>query len=107
MTASHPTTKMPASAWARYYVEDCRFGLVRIPPGSKAPIHTGWNELGGYYDNPDEAERYYRQHPRDNMGVVHSASGTASFDDDHPEWTQIALEAVGINSEAILRHGCQ
>jgi hypothetical protein len=100
--------KSPAH-WAAHYVGTLRFAITKLRPGQKKPTHAKWNSEPwdaargtGYFTDPESAAVYYRQHPRDGIGVVHGPSGTAAFDVDHREWTQRAFAAVGLDLDAVL-----
>ncbi|MGH8479123.1 MAG: bifunctional DNA primase/polymerase, partial [Gammaproteobacteria bacterium] len=71
--------------WAARYIEKYRHALVQIPPGHKAPLHQGWNQLGGYVTDAGEARQRWDQLPDHGIGVVLSPSGLCSIDVDSPE----------------------
>src|SRR5262245_10677184 len=103
----------PRSEWARYYSSTFGLKLTHPNPGTKIPEYPRWNEPpeegkpGGYLDTPEAAEAFFRQHPNHNFGVVLGASGLASFDDDQPDLTRIALAAVGFDPDLIFAAGAQ
>ena len=74
--------------------------LVTMPAGSKAPNIPNWPERA--ISSPDDAERYYSQHPTHNVGLLHSASGTCALDIDHLENARTAFAAMGLDLDAIL-----
>ena len=86
----------PTSDLTRYL--ELGFGLVHVPPGTKAPRTSGWQ------DNPitttDAAVDVWRQ--GGGIGLHHGASRTAVLDIDHLEWATLAMAAVDIDLTALL-----
>jgi hypothetical protein len=82
---------------AAHYIE-LGFGLVTMPSGTKIPKAKKWQ------DNPittlKEARAKTNNAP--NIGVNHAHSGTCTLDVDDYELTKLALDAVGINLDALL-----
>lgn len=89
--------------YARHYTT-LGLALVPIPAGLKGPRESGWNEPHNTITTRDEAHRKFSGAPL-NMGVLHSASGTATLDVDHEEWATQALAAVGVDLTALLDTG--
>lgn len=94
------------SDWARFYTEKLGLALVPIMPGTKAPMGEGWNEPGGYYDNPEKAAHFWEEHPGYGMGMVLGPSRKATLDVDDMEGARKALGAVGLDLDSFLT-GCQ
>lgn len=102
--ATPPEPSAPRSEWARFYCGS-QLALVYIPPGSKAPKHTGWNRPGGYITDPTKAEAFWRKNPRHNLGAVLGPSRMVTFDGDQLEWSRKALAAVGLSLDEFLAVG--
>lgn len=102
---SPPDAQAPRSEWARYYCGVQAAALTWIPPAGKAPRHVGWNQPSGYLTDPDQAAEHWRIHPHHNLGLVLGPSGIATFDLDQLAWSRIALAAVGLDLEALLKLG--
>lgn len=93
---------LPLSArYARKYIERYGVALVRIEPGRKFPLHDRWNEPGGYFTDPAEAEDFYARHPNWSMGAVLGPSRLCSLDVDDVECTRLVLAEVGIDLDAL------
>lgn len=86
--------------FARHYTT-IGLALVPIPLGLKGPREAGWNEPHNTITTREEAHRKFSGVPL-NMGVLHSASHTATLDIDHPEWAAQALAAVGLSLDELL-----
>ncbi|ACO45491.2 bifunctional DNA primase/polymerase [Deinococcus deserti] len=87
--------------YAQHYTDTMGFGLVPIPQGQKGPRGTGWNKPeNALRDSVQAAARF--GHSGENMGLLHSVSGTAVIDVDHQEYAQMALAAVGIDLVALV-----
>lgn len=97
-----PEADASASAWAAYYVRAWGFALVPVPAGEKGPRHSGWNQPGGYFTDAEAAARHWSAHPRDNMGVLLSASSLVSVDVDEPAWASVACRALGLDLRALM-----
>lgn len=80
-----------------YYLE-LGFGLVHLPPKSKAPQGTGWQHHP--VTTPEGVAKAWLH--GGNIGLHHGASQTAVLDIDHPEWAVLALAAVNIDLNALL-----
>ncbi len=74
------------------------FGLVHIPPGTKVPRTSGWQDHP--ITNIEEAARVWNH--GGGLGLHHAASRTAVLDIDHPEWAALALAAVDIDLGKLL-----
>lgn len=95
----HPS---PPSAWARRYIETFNLALVPIEPGEKAPKGMGWNQPGGYIQNADAADIFWRANPNHNMGVVLGPSRVCSLDVDDVQWTRFVLfDQLGLDLDAM------
>ena len=95
-------TATPIAAWARRYIETFNLALVPIAPGEKAPKGNGWNQPGGYFTEAAEAERFWQEHPRHNMGVVLGPSRVCSLDvDDVPSTRQVLGDLLGMDLDAL------
>lgn len=86
----------PAELIPRYL--ELGFGLVKLPAGSKIPPGAAWQ------DNPITtlAEAKLVLNGGANVGVIHAHSGTATLDIDRYDEAKLALDAVGINLDALL-----
>jgi putative DNA primase/helicase len=82
---THPAPGASIADWAHYYVATCRFSLVPMEPGSKAPRGKGWNQPGGYFTEAGSAEIFWHANPQHGLGLLHSASLTCALDLDHPQ----------------------
>jgi putative DNA primase/helicase len=90
------------SDFARYYVETLNMALVPISPGEKGPKGQGWNQPGGYFTDPAGAEKFWRENPKFNMGVVHAPSRVCSLDVDDVRWTrQVLFDLLGLDLDAL------
>jgi hypothetical protein len=81
-----------------HYLESLGFGLVHVPPGTKGPNTTGWQD--NPITTPEQAAQVWRH--GGGLGLHHAASGTAVLDIDHLEWAELALAAVDIDLGALL-----
>lgn len=97
---------LTASEWARFYTEQMHFAIVPIKPGTKQPFEDDWNAPGHYFTDPQIAEKYWKLHPKQGMGLLHGPSRTAALDLDRPKEAAIALAAVGITLSDLTR-GCR
>ena len=92
----------PISLWARRYIETFGLALVAIEPGSKGPKGKGWNQPGGYITDAAEAEGFWQQNPRHNMGVVLGPSRVCSLDVDDVECTrQVLWDLLEVDLDAL------
>lgn len=82
-------------AHARDYIE-AGWSLCAIRPRSKEAYGSAWQK------RPRLAEHWERN-PDDGMGLIHGLSGTCSIDLDNLECATIALSAVGIDIQSLLR----
>ncbi len=75
-----------------------RLGLNLIPLryASKTPEGEHWNSLEKVLAGPRALRDFLCRPGGGGLGLLHSASGTATLDIDHGEWTEVALEAVGL-----------
>lgn len=83
--------------WAARYIAKFGVAVVCIPPGKKFPLGDGWNQPGGYFTDPAQAEAFYETHPDWNMGAVLGPSQLCSLDVDNVEWTQIICDEFGLD----------
>ncbi|HED8897134.1 TPA: bifunctional DNA primase/polymerase [Pseudomonas aeruginosa] len=96
------TSPRPISAWARRYIEQFGLALVPIDPGEKAPKGERWNQPGGYFTDPAQAEAFWTKHPKHNMGVVLGPSRVCSLDvDDVPATRQVLFDLLGLDLDAL------
>lgn len=93
------TQKGSPAHWAHHYTARLGLALVPIPHGLKGPRAPGWNDPANTVTDPHAAADLWQS--GQNMGVLHSASGTASLDVDHQEWATEALAAIGIDLPAL------
>lgn len=92
-----------AARAARYYTEKLGLALVLIEPRKKGPTGKGWNQPGGYYTDPAQAEALWQAHPEHNMGVVLSPSRVCSLDVDDMAGTRLLLdELLGIDLDGLV-----
>ncbi|MBQ10470.1 MAG: hypothetical protein CMJ45_02850, partial [Planctomyces sp.] len=84
---------------ARYYTMQ-GLCLVKIPPGQKKPLTTGWQR--NPIRKPTDAARHWSDHPNDNMGVLLGASGLVSLDVDDLDEARACLGRVGIDLDRLL-----
>jgi hypothetical protein len=69
--------------------------LCPVPPGTKGPRTTGWNEERNAITNPDVAIHM------DGVGLCHAYSGTASLDVDDWGRARTWLQAQGVDLDAL------
>lgn len=72
------------------------WALVPIPPRSKAPIATGWNERTAVLKSSVDLPAGW------NLGLAHAYSGTCAIDIDDYTASKIALGFVGIDLDALF-----
>lgn len=88
------------SAAARDYTA-AGFALCATnPKNNKQPAGGGWQKNGRPAD-------FWAQNHGHGIGLVHGLSGTCALDLDELDKAHIALEAVGVNLEALLADGVQ
>lgn len=73
------------------------WGLCAIKPKSKQPYGDDWQKKPLNKLPPDGY----------GVGIIHSQSGTCSIDLDDMECSKIALDALGINLDDLMRDGLQ
>jgi putative DNA primase/helicase len=91
------------ATWAIRYIEKYGLALVQIPPGHKAPLHSGWNKPGGFVTDPAEARQRWDELPEHGIGVVLSPSGLCSGDVDSLEHAEPVLGELGIDLRALRK----
>lgn len=101
MTGSLNTSAWDAGDYAKHYTAKLGFGLVPVPAGQKGPRSAGWNKPENALANPKQVASRFRR-SGENMGLLHSVSGTAVIDVDSPEHVTDALAAVGIDWPEVL-----
>lgn len=101
MTASLNTSLWNASDYAEHYITKLGFGLVPIPTGQKGPCSVGWNKPENALSDPKLVTMRFRR-SGENMGLLHSVSGTAVIDVDSPDHVTAALAAVGLDWPELL-----
>ena len=90
--------KLPHSyAEAKRY-DRLGWSLVGIPTGTKGPTTFGWQQRA----TPPE---HWRKSPSDNIGLLHSFSGTCAVDIDQMENTRLIFEALNIDIDEVLNSG--
>ena len=72
------------------------WALCAIPPNSKAPSGIGWQKKGATLAQCI-----------DNIGLIHRLSGTCAIDIDNLKHSRTALEAIGVDMDALLDEGVQ
>ena len=80
---------------AKNYIEK-GWALCAIPPNSKAPSGIGWQKRCATLAQCT-----------DNIGLIHRLSGTCTIDIDNLEHSRTALEAIGVDVDALLDEGVQ
>jgi putative DNA primase/helicase len=85
------------------YIETYGLALVEIPPGHKAPLHSGWNQPGGYVTDAEEARQRWDKLPNHGIGCVLAPSGLCSLDVDSSEHALAVLRELGIDLDALLK----
>ncbi|SEJ06453.1 protein of unknown function [Deinococcus reticulitermitis] len=101
MTADHMDRAWDAGEYAEHYTAQLGFGLVAMQLGQKGPRSDGWNEPSNALTDPELVRERFRG-GRENMGLLHSVSGTAVVDVDSLEHITAALAAVGVNWPEIV-----
>jgi P4 family phage/plasmid primase-like protien len=96
-----PKSDAPLSEWAQYYTGPCRFSITPIRPKTKEPYLNGWQNHP--ITDPMEAAVHWEQHPDDGIGLVLGLSGLATLDIDQPTFIKVALKAVGIDFDTLLK----
>lgn len=81
---SHP------AQFAYHYTARLGWGLVPIPAGQKRPVTPDWQHQP--VTDPQQARSVWAS--GQNMGLLHSASGTCTIDVDHLEYLQLAAAAL-------------
>jgi len=85
--------------WIKAYL-DLGWSLCALRPGQKGPYMRDWGHL-----NLDES--HWRANPNDGVGLILGRSGIATIDVDDIDAAPIALEAVGVDLDELLkRAGC-
>lgn len=84
------------------YCTDLGFYLVTIPAGDKGPRGKGWTNPEQAVFTADAARAYWTAHPDHNVGLLHSASGTAAWDVDNVPHTRLICAEMGIDYDAIM-----
>lgn len=70
------------------------------PENQKEAYGAGWQTKG-------RTSAHWLNNTGDGMGVIHGMSGTCSIDLDDMECSRIALDAVGVDIDALLSSGVQ
>jgi putative DNA primase/helicase len=95
--------------YARRYIERFGMALVPIPPGHKAPLHTGWNRPGGFVETVEDAAQVWGNGMADHgIGAVLEPSKLCSLDIGNPERYRImfrAPEGVVLKRQWLAWHG--
>lgn len=86
--------------WAARYAGRYDLAIVDIPRGYKAPLHSGWNQPGGYITDPGAAHQHWTKNPDHGIGAVLGASGLCSVDVDSPKLAEPLLAEFGIDLTA-------
>lgn len=89
----------PISWYARRYVERFGFHLVPIEPKRKFPRSNDWGN--STLSTPDEAEKFYTDHPDWNMGVALGPSRMCSLDIDCYASFCVIMHEFGIDPESL------
>jgi predicted P-loop ATPase len=86
---------------ARFAHRYCSIGLhvIPIPPRSKAPDGNDWPHKA--ISDPVIAERYWKDHPDDNIGVVLGPSKLVSLDVDDVEAARTVFHEFGIDIDLL------
>lgn len=95
------TTAWTHEAHAHHYTYALGFHLVPIPQGHKGPRTLGWNKPENALSDPQQAAQRFG-HSHENMGLLHSASGTVVLDIDDEEAARQALGAVNLDLADLL-----
>lgn len=85
--------------YAASYVSQLGMSIVPLPPRSKRPLTENWGNL--VISDPDEARRYYLEHPDHNLGVALGPSRVCSFDVDDLEATRLIFTEFGWNLDEL------
>lgn len=101
-SAPTPTPQQATTAqYAKAYIERLNLALVQLPPGKKAPTHSGWNRPGGWFPDAVSASKYYNANPAHGIGVVLAPSKLCSLDVDNVGDTRLVLGEFGIDIDAL------
>ena len=93
------------SAWIEVYLR-AGWCLVRLRPGSKIPAKPAWNEPEQLVRTCPQARDAFRD-PRVGIGAHLGASGLCSVDLDALDAAQVALGAVGVDANDVIKAGWQ
>lgn len=80
--------------WVKEYLS-IGWKLCALRPGEKGPYMNRWGHL-------DLDENHWDANPRDGVGVILGRSGLATIDVDDMDAAVAALDAIGIDLEALL-----
>jgi len=80
---------------AQEYIEN-GWSLCDVRKGTKVPSGKTWQKKG---ISADECTN--------NIGIIHRLSGTCTIDIDNLEHSRTALEAIGVDMDALLSEGVQ
>lgn len=93
------------SAWIEVYLR-AGWCLVRLRPGSKIPAKPAWNEPEQLVRTCPQARDAFRD-TRVGIGAHLGASGLCSVDLDALDAAQVALGAVGVDANDVIKAGWQ
>jgi hypothetical protein len=85
--------------WAHLYICQWRFAVTPLLPGTKQAYRSQWQKHP--ITDAKEAQKHWTETPDDGMGVVLGPSGLVSVDIDSPERATAALNALGIDLDAL------
>lgn len=87
-----PADTLEAYLQARNYC-DLGWHLLALAPESKRPLEARWTTQSSALNGPALMSHLGRG---GNLGLLHARSGTCTLDIDEPDWSAVALGAVGL-----------
>lgn len=89
---------------AVFYIRQYGWGLCKIAPRSKRPVHNQWNRLPSLFiDTEEKAVAELTPGTPWNIGLIHAPSGTGAFDIDDYAWTRHVFAEFGFDLDDILK----